>query len=71
MRKLSSQYGQRQSQQIAEANNEIAPISVRINSQKTTKDEVYNSLLNDGFTVEYHPTMNNILLCSGGGYCKK
>ncbi len=66
MRKLSSQYGQKESQKIAQANNEIAPISVRINSQKITKEQVYNSLIEDGFTAEYHPTMNNILLCSGG-----
>ena len=66
MRKLSSQYGQKESQKIAQANNEIAPISVRINSQKITKEQVYSSLIEDGFTAEYHPTMNNILLCSGG-----
>lgn len=70
MRKLSEQYGQKESQQIAQANNEIAPISVRINSEKTTKDEVYNSLIEDGFTAEYHPTMNNILLCNGGDIAK-
>lgn len=70
MRKLSSQYGQKECQKIAQANNEIAPISVRINRLKDIQDDVYNSLISDGFAVEYHPTMNNILLCSGGDISK-
>lgn len=63
---LVSQYGQKETQKILQSNNENTPISVRVNLIKTTLNEVKQSLQNDGFTVENHPTMQNILLCSGG-----
>lgn len=67
---LVSQYGQKETQKILQENNENTPISVRVNLIKITLDEAKQSLENDGFTVEIHPKMQNILLCSGGDIAK-
>ncbi len=66
IRQLSAQFGVREAGKIAEANNEIAPVSVRINRRKAQPEAVAERLTQDGFTVHRHDTVPNILLCTGG-----
>ncbi|MGM9611947.1 MAG: 16S rRNA (cytosine(967)-C(5))-methyltransferase RsmB [Butyricicoccus sp.] len=66
IRCLSEQFGQKEAEHIAAANNETAPLSVRINRLKITRDEAAERLAADGFSITPHETMDNILLCSGG-----
>lgn len=66
IRALSAQFGQKEAGRIAEANNEIAPLSVRVNRRRASPDEVAARLEQDGFQVEAHAALPNILLCSGG-----
>ena len=66
IRALSAQFGQKEAGQIAQANNESAPSSVRVNRRKATPSEVAARLQADGLEVCAHPTAENILLCTGG-----
>lgn len=66
IRKLSAQFGQKEAERIAAANNEVAPLSVRVNRLKTTRAQAAAQLAADGFAVTPHETMENILLCAGG-----
>lgn len=66
IRCLSEQFGQKEAERIAAANNEVAPLSVRVNRLKITRDAAAERLAADGFAVTPHETMDNILLCGGG-----
>ena len=66
IRYLSEQFGQKEAERIAAANNEAAPLSVRVNRLQLTPNTAAERLAADGFAVTPHETMENILLCSGG-----
>lgn len=66
VRALSAQYGQKEAEHIAAANNEVAPLSVRVCRTKMTREQAAEQLIQDGFTAEAHETVDNILLCAGG-----
>lgn len=66
IRRLSEQYGQKEAERIAAANNETAPASIRVNRLKTTREAVEKQLAADGFDVTPHAVMDHILLCTGG-----
>ena len=66
VRALSAQYGLKETERIAAANNEVAPLSVRVNRVRMTREQAAARLEADGFTAEPHQTMETILLCAGG-----
>lgn len=66
IRCMSEQFGQKEAERIAAANNEVVPLSVRVNRLKITRDAAAERLAADGFAVTPHETMDNILLCGGG-----
>lgn len=66
IRQLSARFGWKQAGQIAAANNEPAPLSVRVNRRKLPPEEAAERLRQDGFAVQPHPAMPHILLCTGG-----
>lgn len=63
---LIKQYGQKQTELILKANNEIPLTSVRVNMLKATPQQILKKLEQQNFNVELHKKMDNILLCSGG-----
>lgn len=65
IRALSAQYGQKEAGLIAQANNEIAPTSVRVNLRKAEPAAVAARLRADGMDVTEHAAPN-VLLCTGG-----
>ena len=66
VRKLSEQFGQKEAGHIVQANNTAPPASVRVNQLKLTAEAAAEQLAQDGFDVQPHSAMPNILLCSGG-----
>lgn len=66
IRSLSEQFGLKEAERIAAANNAGAPISVRVNRLKITPEEAAAQLAAAGFEVVPHRAMDYILLCSGG-----
>lgn len=66
IRAFSAQFGQKEAERIAVANNEIAPLSVRVCRSKMTREQAAEQLVQDGFTALPHETVDNILLCAGG-----
>lgn len=66
IRALSAQFGHKQAGLIAQANNQDAPLSVRVCRRRISVDAAAARLRADGFTAEPHPTVPNVLLCAGG-----
>lgn len=66
VRRLSNQFGQKETEQILVENNKLTPNSVRVNRLKISAEKAAESLTADGFTVAPHPSMRDILMVSGG-----
>lgn len=66
VRRLSAQLGQKTTETILAANNAETPVSVRVNTLRCTAEQAAAELTAAGFTVEPHPAVPDILLCSGG-----
>ena len=66
VRLLSDQYGQKQTAAILEANNETAPVSIRVNRAKMTRDAAYHRLTDDGFAVYIHEKEQAMLWAESG-----
>ncbi len=66
VREFSKEYGVKTAGKICEANNEYAPVSVRVNLLKTTPEKAQKELEDAGVKVVPHGKIPEILLCSGG-----
>ncbi len=66
VRELSDKYGQKLTGEICKADNEYAPVSVRVNLLKAVPEQARGELEAEGFTVTPHENAPGILLCSGG-----
>ncbi len=66
VRELSKEYGIKLTGEICKADNEYAPISVRVNLMKTAPEPIITELETAGITVTRHEKVPEILLCSGG-----
>ena len=66
VRLWSEQFGRKMAERICQADNADAPISVRVNTMKTTPAEMQAELEAAGLTVTPHRAFPEILLCEGG-----
>lgn len=66
VRLLSAQYGQKETAAILAANNAAAPVSIRVNRLRSTREAVLERLSADGFSVQPHPTAEAIILAESG-----
>lgn len=66
VRVLSAQFGQKEAGRICAVNNETAPLSLRVNRLKTTREDALATLEQAGFGPRAHETIPDILLCVGG-----
>ncbi len=66
VRQFSAQFGQKQAGLLCQANNADAPISLRVNTFRTTKDAVLAQLQAAGIEARPHEQVQNMILCSGG-----
>ncbi|MDO5141987.1 MAG: 16S rRNA (cytosine(967)-C(5))-methyltransferase RsmB [Eubacteriales bacterium] len=66
VRRWSEQFGIRLAGQICAANNADTPLSVRVNTARTTPEAAQRELEAAGLTVTPHRAMPTILLCHGG-----
>lgn len=61
------QYGKGRAVQIARASLGRPPIALRVNTCRTTAEELRQRLQNEGIQAEAHPWLNDCLLLSGTG----
>ncbi len=66
VRLWSKQFGQKLTERICQADNADTPVSVRVNTLRTTPEQAAEELENAGLTVVRHGAFADILLCSGG-----
>ena len=66
VRRLTAQYGQKETAKLLEANNQIAPVSIRVNQLRIQPQEALARLVADGFSVRQHPMVPSILLAESG-----
>lgn len=66
VRRLSSQYGRKLTEQILQSNNRIAPTSVRVNLLRATPEQMIDELTASGVSVRQHEKISTILECTGG-----
>ena len=66
MRLLAAQYGLQETAAILQANNEIAPVSVRVNRLRCDRESVLKRLTEDGLSVSPHPNADSMLLVDNG-----
>lgn len=66
VRLWSEQFGRKMAERICQADNADAPISVRVNTMKTTPAEMQAEFEAAGLTVTPHRAFPEILLCEGG-----
>lgn len=66
VRLLSAQYGQKETAAILAANNAAAPVSIRVNRLRSTREAVLERLAADGFSVQPHPTAEAMILAESG-----
>ena len=66
VRLWSEQFGRKMAERICQADNADAPISVRVNTMKTTPAEMQAELEAVGLTATPHRAFPEILLCEGG-----
>lgn len=66
VRLLSAQYGQKETAAILAANNETAPVSVRVNRARMSRDAVYQQLAAEGFAVHIHAKAEAMLWVESG-----
>lgn len=66
VRLLAAQYGLQETAAILQANNEIAPVSVRVNRLRCDRESVLKRLTEDGLSVSPHPNADSMLLVDNG-----
>lgn len=66
VRRLTAQYGQKETEKLLEANNQIAPVSIRVNQLRIQPQEALARLVADGVPVRQHPLVSSILLAESG-----
>ena len=66
VRLWSKQFGQKMAERICQADNADTPVSVRVNTLRTTPEQAAQELEAAGLTVVPHRAFAEILLCSGG-----
>lgn len=66
VRRLTAQYGQKETEKLLETNNQIAPVSIRVNQLRIQPQEALVRLVADGFAVRQHPLIPSILLAESG-----
>lgn len=66
VRLLTAQYGRKETAAILQANNEIAPVSIRVNRLRCSRDVVLTKLSQDGLSVYPHPKADAMLLVESG-----
>lgn len=66
VRAWSAQFGQKETGRLCEADNAAAPLSLRINREKISREEAITTLEVAGFAPRAHETIENIVLCGGG-----
>lgn len=66
VRLWSKQFGQKMAERICQADNADTPVSVRVNTLRTTPEQAAQELENAGLTAVPHRAFAEILLCSGG-----
>lgn len=63
---LCEEFGPSAAEAICAANNETAPLCLRVNLRKTTREAVLTALRECGIGCEPHGKIANLILCSGG-----
>ena len=66
VRLWSKQFGRKMAERICRADNADTPVSVRVNTLRTTPEQAAQELEAAGLTVVPHRAFAEILLCSGG-----
>ncbi|WP_087065953.1 16S rRNA (cytosine(967)-C(5))-methyltransferase RsmB [Intestinibacillus massiliensis] len=66
VRALSAQFGQKEAGKICEANNRTAPLSLRVNTLRTTREDALRALADAGFEPRPHEAIADVILCAGG-----
>lgn len=66
VRLWSKQFGRKMAERICRADNADTPVSVRVNTLRTTPEQAAQELEAAGLTVAPHRAFAEILLCSGG-----
>lgn len=66
VRRLTAQFGNKQTAALLEANNGAAPVSIRVNQLRMTREAAASRFQADGFSVTPHPTAPSILLAAHG-----
>lgn len=66
VRKLSAQYGVKQAGLFCAANNQTAPLSLRVNTDRISIASALTLLQQAGFAPRPHKTINNVILCERG-----
>ena len=66
VRLLCAQYGQKETAALLKANNETAPVSIRVNRLRLSRDAAAARFEADGFSVHPHPTAQAVLLADRG-----
>ncbi len=65
--RLKSYVGKERIQAMLAANNDIPPMTVQVNTLRTTREELIRRLANEGVTAEPHSWMQDCLVPSGTG----
>lgn len=66
VRTWSEELGQKEAGLLCAADNEVAPLSLRVNTLKLTRAEAMAALAEAGFEPHAHEGIANIILCGGG-----
>ena len=64
---LKAYVGKERLEPMLKANNEIAPLTVQVNTLKITQEALQKQLAEEGVTAEPHPWLANCLILSGTG----
>ena len=64
---LKSYVGRERIEPMLRANNSVAPMTVQVNTVKTTTDDLLVTLHNEGVTAQKHPWLADCLILSGTG----
>ncbi len=64
---LKAYVGKERLEPMLRANNAIAPLTVQVNTVKTTTEALQTRLADEGVTAETHPWLGNCLILSGTG----
>lgn len=63
---LCAEYGNKTAAAICAADNEVAPLSLRVNLLKTSREKALAELKAAGVECAPHGTIENVILCAGG-----